>query len=59
MVSTTPGFLMRESARSVLRYVPLLLALVLPRNADAQRGGLLKKKVNQATAGPLVGVEAF
>lgn len=51
MITNTPGLLMRGSFRSVLFVAPLVLALVLPSNAEAQLGGLLKKKVNQATAG--------
>ncbi len=33
----------------------LALVLLLPGHAEAQLGGLIKKKVSQATAGPMVG----
>lgn len=46
---------MRALFRSILLVLPLALALALPRSAEAQLGGLIKKKVNQATAGPMVG----
>jgi hypothetical protein len=51
MIFNPPGDSMRPSAPSVLFAVLLLFALVFPRAADAQLGGLIKKAVSQATAG--------
>ena len=46
----------RVSRSGVLSATLLTLALSLPGgDANAQLGGLLKKKLNQATAGPIVG----
>jgi len=46
---------MRPSLRSIPLAASLTLALLLPGHAEAQLGGLLKKKLNQATAGAPVG----
>lgn len=46
---------MRASIRGIPLVASLALALLLPCNAQAQLGGLIKKKLSQAAAGPMVG----